>query len=198
MGPPISSIKLSKKALRDHWKREYPKDSAVRSLKSSQLCQILLNSSDFLKAKHIGIFAGLAWEIDLLALFKLHPRIYAFPKVAVPTRSMDFFEISSTQDLSPGAMGILEPTSKLRVSSWGEDDLILVPGLAFDTEGNRIGTGAGYYDRFFSQNPQAKRWGVCFHQQFHQQTLAHTHHDVRMGAIVTECGFFPAKKVESR
>lgn len=197
MGSPISSVKLSKEALREYWKREYPKDPSSRALKSQQLCQILLNQTEFLQARQIGIFAGLAWEIDLLSLFKLHPRIYAFPKVESSHRTMDFYEVSAAEALAPGALGILEPPATSKISHWGKEDLILVPGLAFDTTGNRVGTGAGYYDRYFARTPEVKRWGICFHQQFQKQTLAHTHHDVRMDAIVTECGFFPAKKVES-
>lgn len=198
MGSAIESISLSKKQIREAWKKDYPKDPASRSKISEKLCRVLLASPSFKQFRHIGIYACREWEIDLSLLFKLYPRPYAFPKIDTTNKSMSFYEVSRATELSPGPLGILEPTGSSTPLVWGGSDVLLVPGYGFDQNGNRIGTGGGYYDRFFELNRSPKRWGIAFHAQFHQQNLAHTHHDARMDAIVTECGFFPAKKVESR
>jgi len=197
MGSSTESLNQLKRQIREAWKASFPKDAQFRAWASQEICTILLNHPDFKKAKRIGIFAGRASEIDLLTLFSLAKRPFALPKTVPQTKNLKFVDIDSIEQLRPGNFGILEPLDSQNTNVWGSEDLILVPGVAFDQYGNRVGNGAGFYDRFFSLNPLPQRWGIGFHQQFHDQELAHTHHDVRMGAIVTERGFFPAKKVES-
>lgn len=196
MGPPIESISSSKRALRESWKKSFPQDPQVRKSASQTICQALITHSGFLQAPQIGLFAGRVFEIDLLPLLTLTQKAYFFPKVDSSTRHLHFFSITQLDQLETGAYGILEPRAGLPEAQWSAQDLILVPGFGFDIFGTRIGSGAGYYDRFFALNPQLNRWGIGFHQQFHHQELAHSSHDVRMQAIVTESGFFPAKKVE--
>ena len=197
MGSSTESLNQLKRQIREAWKASFPRDAQFRALASREICATLLQQPEFKNAKRIGIFAGRASEIDLLNLFSLIQRPFALPKTVPDTKHLKFVDILSRDQLQPGYLGILEPLDSHETDIWGPEDLILVPGVAFDNYGNRVGNGAGYYDRFLSLNPLPLRWGIGFHQQFHDQELAHTHHDVRMGAIVTERGFFPAKKVES-
>ncbi|NBW98293.1 5-formyltetrahydrofolate cyclo-ligase [bacterium] len=197
MGSPIESISSSKRALRESWKKSFPQDPDARKSASLAICQTLINHSGFIQAPQIGLFAARIFEIDLLPLLAMAQKPYFFPKVDFSTRQLHFFSITQLDQLEMGAYGILEPKKGLPKAQWSPQDLILVPGFGFDVFGIRIGSGAGYYDRFFESNPQLNRWGIGFHQQFHHQELAHSSHDVRMQAIVTESGFFPAKKVES-
>ena len=196
MGSSSKQVNEVKKALREAWKSKFPLDPALREMVSLKVCQELIQNPLFKSAHRIAVFCGLSHEINLLPLLELWHRPYAFPKVK-PNRELHFFEIESLDSLRPGTLGILEPSiEKNQVMEWTHQDLFLVPGFAFDFNGNRIGTGGGYYDRFFAKNPLPQRWGVCFHQQIHDQELAHTHHDVRMGALVTEEGFFQIRKGE--
>lgn len=74
-------------------------------------------------------------------------------RVAVPRVTgdqMEFVEIKQMEELQPGAMGILEPVTGNIVKA--DQGIMLLPGLAFDVEGNRVGYGAGYYDRYLEQH----------------------------------------------
>lgn len=197
MGSEIESLSQQKRQMREHWKASYPKDPQFRALASQSVCKTLIDQDQFRTAPRVGIFAGRETEIDLLILFSLLSRSFALPLTIPKSKDLKFVDIASDKDLRIGNFGILEPIDIQKPDIWTAKDLVLVPGVAFDAFGNRIGNGAGYYDRFFSKHPLPRRWGIGFHQQFHNQELAHTHHDVRMGAIVTECGFFSAKKVEN-
>lgn len=74
--------------------------------------------------------------------------------VAVPKvlgSNMKFFEITKMEDLAPGCMGILEPVSW--ENEMTKKGVLLMPGLAFDQRGGRIGYGAGFYDKYLSSHP---------------------------------------------
>lgn len=70
-------------------------------------------------------------------------------------------------------------------------DLALVPGVAFDPDGNRLGMGAGYYDRFLAQAIAARRIGVVY-RELMQKKLPHMEYDLPMEYIVNEDGMFTA------
>lgn len=75
------------------------------------------------------------------------------PKIGANT-SLQLHEFNDEESLVPGIWGIPEPRADSAiwpVSRWNEIDLVLVPGLAFDTQGGRIGFGGGYYDRFIAK-----------------------------------------------
>ena len=64
-------------------------------------------------------------------------------------------------DLQEGYFHIKEPVGEI-FTAYDEIDLALIPGMAFDSRGNRLGRGCGYYDRFLVQMPQIRKIGVCF------------------------------------
>jgi 5-formyltetrahydrofolate cyclo-ligase len=76
---------------------------------------------------------------------------------------MDFCACSGRQALRPGFGGILEPDPALAPAT-AAPDLLIVPGLAFDRQGFRLGMGGGYYDRFFLRSPWpgTVRLGLAF------------------------------------
>lgn len=83
--------------------------------------------------------------------------------------------------------GILEPTSDNKVEI-SEIDLVIVPGVAFDSSCNRMGRGKGYYDRLLSESVAAKI-GVAFNFQIVDNVPVDTH-DVPLDMVVTETGIF--------
>ena len=87
--------------------------------------------------------------------------------------------------MAVGAYGIMEPTSELFTESrYGEIDLVLVPGVAFDRRGHRLGHGKGYYDRLLPLLPTARKMGLCFPFQV-IAAVPCSSHDVKMDSV---CG----------
>ncbi len=115
-------------------------------------------------------------------------------RVVVPYcygRRLELFGLHSTSELAPGAFGVLEPRVELRQLTGrrpaaDELDLIIVPGIAFDPHGARLGRGLGYYDRFLATVPDTT---LIIAPAFECQLLPHIPvepHDVTMNLVVTE------------
>ena len=87
------------------------------------------------------------------------------------------------QDLQAGAFGILEPTGKL-FTDYEKIDVVVVPGMAFDKEGHRLGRGKGYYDRFLAKIRNTYKIGLCFPWQL-VDNVPTDEHDILMDEIMT-------------
>ena len=99
---------------------------------------------------------------------------------------MEAHEIPSWETLVPGAFQIPEPGCGTPVLPPEAFDLAIVPAVAFDREGYRLGRGGGYYDRYLEQTNCVKA-GLCF-ESFLLPSVPHEAHDVRMDRIFTEEG----------
>lgn len=87
------------------------------------------------------------------------------------------------EHLTKGAFHIDEPTGT-PFTDYGQIDLAVIPGVAFDRQGNRLGRGKGYYDRLLPRIPTAYKIGLCFHFQLLDEIPAEAH-DVRMDEIIS-------------
>jgi 5-formyltetrahydrofolate cyclo-ligase len=103
------------------------------------------------------------------------------------TGELDFFEFQAIQDLSPGRFGILEPDRQTCAQRSPEDsDAVLVPALAFDRDGFRLGFGGGYYDRLLSRlGPNMLTIGLGFDFQL-VDILPRETHDQPVRVVCTE------------
>lgn len=104
-------------------------------------------------------------EVDTINLIKRvlsDNKRAAVPRCRAETREMDFYEIESLDQLEEGYFGVLEPDPARcpRVTDFS-DSFCIVPGLAFDSSGFRLGYGKGFYDRFLQEydGPTA---GLCY------------------------------------
>lgn len=80
------------------------------------------------------------------------------------------------------AFGILEPVGEI-FTDYDAIDMIVVPGVAFDRQGNRLGRGRGYYDKILKETRVAKKVGICFDFQFVEEVPV-DELDVRMDVVI--------------
>jgi 5-formyltetrahydrofolate cyclo-ligase len=116
-------------------------------------------------------------------------------RVALPTVGGDriaFHVFAPGEPLVKGRFGIMEPLPRRPVTKM---DLVIVPGIAFDRQGYRLGYGKGYYDRFLSGS-DAFSMGLAYGFQVVDQ-LPHESHDLRLDATATENGIIASSKLPS-
>lgn len=113
----------------------------------------LLQTEMYQEGKRLLTFVSFQSEVDTHEIIRQAildgKRVY-LPRVEA--HGMEFYEIHDLEGLIPSKFGVLEPPVNVENRYHtvdGEKDLMLLPGLAFDPTGNRIGYGAGYYDRYF-------------------------------------------------
>ena len=110
------------------------------------------------------------------------------PKTIPETKELILSELKDyEQDLDIGVYGVLEPNKEfIRPVSYDVIELVLVPGAVFDIKGNRIGYGAGYYDRFLSKLDESiPKIALAYDFQIVDKITPHEH-DVPMDYIITE------------
>ena len=103
---------------------------------------------------------------------------------AIENDLMQFYHISSLDGLKRSAFGFLQPDiDKTSPANADETTLILVPGLAYDLYGHRLGYGKGHYDVFFALNPIPKKIGIGYQEQLYFDPFPHEVHDQTLDAI---------------
>lgn len=144
----------------------------------------------FREAQRVALYAALADELPTRPSFDAvleSGREALLPRVGDDGR-LAFCAVSCWDELVPGRYGVLAPPPGARALRLGRDDLVLVPGVAFDARGERLGRGGGHYDRAFDEPSAGPRLcGVAYELQL-VEALPHGSHDRRMDAIVTERG----------
>lgn len=114
----------------------------------------LINSEYYKKSKVIFAFVSFGSEVDTKKFIEYainDNKTICVPKVKSREIGMELFIIKGLQDLLPGFYGILEPVETCSMMDNDSIDFILMPGVAFDRDGGRIGYGGGFYDRFLSK-----------------------------------------------
>ncbi|MHB1404242.1 MAG: 5-formyltetrahydrofolate cyclo-ligase [Desulfitobacteriaceae bacterium] len=160
------------------------------ALKSDRITAKILSLPEYQKAKTVMLFLNFRDEVETtgLALESLAlKKKLILPRCGPQGILIPAIVRDMEQDIEPGMWGIREPKKDALVEADpAEIDFVLVPGAAFDMSGNRLGYGAGYYDRFFKRlRLGVPRMAVAFSCQILPQ-LPVEEHDQKMTALVTE------------
>lgn len=159
--------------------------------KSKAIIQNVIKTPEYIEAKHILLYADCNHEVETRELFEyaiLHKKKVYFPKCAITGNDMEFYQVVSIKQLEGGRFGIQEPVvgDEYRfIPDKAEDTLVILPGVAFDTRGYRIGYGKGYYDKYFSKKRAFTLMALAYSNQIIDE-LPNDPHDIRMDKIVTE------------
>ena len=154
----------------------------------------LSSSREWQHANCVALFSTLAGEIETAPVVRLAQRdgkrLY-FPRM-IPGFSLEFLHVSDMGSMVNGRYRVLEPVRESESKALTSDGLILVPGMAFDRKGGRLGRGAGYYDRalagFDRDADRIQLVGVCFSVQL-IDAVPMTSADVLMDRVLTQDGF---------
>ncbi len=158
--------------------------------RSNQVLDTLYGMQEFRDATVVLSYISFGTEVNthgcIRSLLADDARQVLVPVVASrETRSMMLSELQDWSELSTGAYGILEPQPGcIRQRSAREVDLALVPGVAFDRQGHRIGYGGGYYDGLL-QRIDGSAVALAYRFQMLRQ-LPQEPHDVRVDAVAME------------
>lgn len=141
------------------------------------------------KSSTIMLYMPMPTEVNVLSLLKSW--VASSQRVCVPvvnweTREMTAKHIQSIdQPMKQLKFGLQVPESGVEIDP-AEIDFIVVPGLGFDRQGDRLGRGGGFYDKFLSnESMNAIRCGICFDCQIVEH-IPVEEHDIRMNLVITD------------
>lgn len=128
------------------------------------IAENVLQSFAYQNAETVLCYVAMPFEVDTTAILESAfdgGKAVALPECNVKNHEMHFRLVRSFDELTFGAYGIFEPLDSCALYEPTERDLCIVPGLSFDRNGNRIGFGGGYYDRYLSKYP-VRTAGLCY------------------------------------
>ena len=158
-----------------------------RRAAAHELSLVLLSLNELAGARAILAYAALPNELDPApAIWRLRKRgvRIAYPRIEAPgVLGMHF--VDHEMELVPGPFGLAQPSEHAPHVSHALIDAVIIPGVAFDEQGTRLGYGGGYYDRLLPMmRPECMRIGIAFDEQ----VLSHIpteEHDACVDVLVT-------------
>ncbi|MCC5915742.1 MAG: 5-formyltetrahydrofolate cyclo-ligase [Cryomorphaceae bacterium] len=152
-----------------------------------RICEGIWKKIEALQPRVIHTFLPINSEINFYPVIKrsIAAGITIVCPRALPNRRMSHLVLRDLSATTPGVMGTIYPSGENEYL--GTYDLILVPGLAYDQRGHRLGYGGGYYDAFLKNHPDAFKLGLFYAFQACDK-LPIGMHDVQLDGVVTEVG----------
>lgn len=142
------------------------------------------------EAKHVLLYYPLEFEIDICPViakaFEQKKQV-ALPRCEKETGQMEFYEIGHLSDLEKGPFDLWEPRKTKEIQK-KQYDVCLLPGLAFDKKGVRLGYGKGYYDRFLADYKGIKVGAV--YDELLIDSLPANPSDIGVDYVITEKGVY--------
>jgi 5-formyltetrahydrofolate cyclo-ligase len=185
MQPDIQTAKaVLRKQIRDALEKISP---AARTTLSAQIRDRLKEQAVWKNAGSVLFFAPRPDELDLWPLLEdalAAGKIAALPRYHPTGKNYVIARVQNLRsEIAPGAFGIREPAARCPEIPLSRLDLILVPGVAFDWHGHRLGRGKGFYDRLLA-GTRGVKCGIAFDEQMVNEVPAGPS-DVRMNFILT-------------
>ena len=150
---------------------------------SQNICDRLARTDVFQNARCIAFYFGLKDEVQTSVLIEEWSDKKRIALPVISGNDINFHAFTGKEKLHKGVFDIQEPTSTDIIPP--EDiDVFIIPGVAFDRNGNRLGRGKGYYDRYLTciNKPII---GICFDFQL-IDSIPTENHDVKMSMVITE------------
>lgn len=181
---------MTKQEIRDEMRARRAKvDDQTRRLAGKAIAERLAASEAFTGSWMFCCYLGTPHEVT--TRYILRAVFDAGREACIPAwdgleHAYGLFAFNPRTPLITGHKGIREPAVRVPVQPWNVDCFI-IPGLAFDAQGGRLGYGKGYYDRILAQaNRTARILAVCYDWQVAGEPLPLEAHDVRVHQILTD------------
>ncbi len=177
------------------------KEQPNKTQLSQLICQRFLALPEYRLAKTVMWYIHCRTEVKTQDALKR--ALSEDKKIVIPYCTKDgqgenklgLWHLMDMAELVPGTWGILEPPEQRWYEAdkqvlAEEIDLLMVPGVAFDRQGGRLGNGAGYYDRLLAQvRSDSTMIGLCYQSQLIEKVMMQAH-DVCMHAVLTEAAIY--------
>lgn len=160
-------------------KRQYTREQLDRQ--SEELLSALERHPKFVESGTILLYHSLPDEVRTQQFIERWSKTKAIVLPAVKGDELELRLYTGEHDLQQGAFGISEPSGEV-FTRYADIGLAVIPGMAFDVEGNRLGRGKGYYDRLLP-HIGAHKIGLCFRFQFLEH-VPHAPHDIRVDEVI--------------
>lgn len=181
--------------LRQRYKlaRHNVRDRAAREAAIAETLSVILGSYN--SSEPIAAYVAISDETNLAPLFKRHnDQLWVLPRTQ-PDKTMTFHAWHQHEPLAPSEFNIFAPAPNATIITPNEIAVVLIPLVAFDDHGNRLGMGGGYYDRYLANLASNKpRIGIAFDCQHSASPLPREEWDVTLSTVVTESGMIEFNK----
>ena len=160
-----------------------------KQYKSKKIINKIIDEEDFKLAKVVALYKSLSSEVDTTELIDYSMKkgkVVVLPRVT--ENELHFYKIDdASEKLEKSRFGIYEPKENATsLINNDEIDLVIVPGVCFDIQRNRVGFGKGYYDRLLA-NWNLNSIAICFDEQvLKNELIPNTFLDIKVKKIVTE------------
>lgn len=164
--------------------------------KDNAIFNSLIGCEMFLRADTVFTYYSVNSEVDTLKLIDYalkEGKKVALPRCSDDNGNMKFYFVDNTDScLSDGMFSLKEPNTDICAEAvYGKNNICVVPALAFDVQGFRLGYGKGYYDRFLS-NFQGKSVGLCYDECLCEK-LPSDEYDQKVNIIITDKKIYELK-----
>ena len=183
----MRSLPMPKRSIRSRFlaeRRSRAVEACIRA--SMEIQQRFLHSDLFQHARCLALYSAIHNEVltETVSIRAIESgKTLVYPRIK--NNDLVFVEVRSSNDLAPGAFGVLEPQGDNTIPA-DSLDLVIVPGVAFDLVGHRLGYGRGFYDRALSVcRADCVKLGFAYDSQL-LAALPAAEHDQTLSVLMTE------------